>query len=217
MVDFDPVAQLKTFLPAEPGTYQFSDSTAVHLMVLSRHLLERDKTKSKYPTLNLYCNWTVHTELEGSRVAYRMFSKLSQIHAVTPERIDEEVSEALSLLKLRKELIALLRTAGVNTPIFDSIAGWEMAGGHFFKAIIHKRLRWPRDPGTSKRSKDIWDELNASNLSAIVSSVYITDECSPTLEWVLEFSDGTSQRGLLKNLERAEDFGVASYRNLKGS
>ena len=212
MVDFDPAAQLKTFLRAEPGKHQFSDSTAVHLMVLCRHLLERDNAKDKYQTLNLYCNWTVHTELEGSRVAYRMLSKLSQINALTPERIDEEVSEALSLITLRKELIALLITAGVPTQIFDSIAGWEMFGGHFFKAIVNKRLRWPSDPGNSKRSKDIWDKLNSSNPRTIATSVYITNVHSPALEWVLEISDGTYVRGSLKNLERVEDFGVISYK-----
>ncbi len=160
MINYDPVAKIRELLPSEPGNYSFSESNAVHLMVLIRTILERDNAKNKYTTLNLYCNWTVHTELEGSRVGYRMLSDITRIlSSQNHQAVDDHVSHVLSLGQLRQDLIQVLTAEKVPVLLLNSVLGWEKVAGQIFKAIINKRLLWPKDPSNDKYSSKIYRDL----------------------------------------------------------
>ncbi|MCK4828517.1 hypothetical protein KA005_72975, partial [bacterium] len=217
---YDPVSQLSQFLPSTVGKYQFSDSNAVHLMVIVRELLESGNKKETFSTLNLYCNWTVHPEITGSRSGYRTLSRIATAlqQDLNPVDLADAVSQELSLLKLRKELIELLNELGASTILFDSIAGWEIFGGHFFKAILGKRLQFPQQPSENRRSANIYNEM-AENMNADRSSqpksLYLTkgqSENHHLLSWVVELDNGKAISGQLRNLENEQDFSFTSIR-----
>ena len=54
-------------------------SDIVHLMVLSRVVMEENRLQSTYPYLNLYCNWAVHPKLSQSLVCLQVLENLTDI------------------------------------------------------------------------------------------------------------------------------------------
>src|ERR1700679_3009352 len=46
-----------------------AEEPVVYFFVELRKLMERTKTKEKYPVVNFYCNWVVHIRLSNSPVA----------------------------------------------------------------------------------------------------------------------------------------------------
>lgn len=74
----------------------------IKLIVLIRETIEFENAQSKYPTLNLYCNWRLHTQISGSATAYRMLLKITESisKADTPEKTDIAISEVNAVLSL---------------------------------------------------------------------------------------------------------------------
>ncbi len=161
MNDYDPRVKLRAMFPKSPGKYNFSDNDAISMMVFTRELLEKSKDKSKFPVLNLFCNWTVHTELEGSISAYRILAAITDIFLSTNDQDERAhlISQELSSTQLRQELIKLYTTYRIPTHIFESAATWTMFGRHFFKAVLGKRLRYPPNPSENPRSNSIYNAM----------------------------------------------------------
>jgi len=219
MSDYDPRRKLRAMFPSAPGEYKFSSSDAISMMVLTRELLEKTKKMDKYPTLNMFCNWTVHTELEGSISAYKILSAVSDILLSTddPNRRAQLISQELSSAKLRQEIISLYRINRISTHIFESAASWTMFGRHFFKAILDKRLRYPSNPASNPRSSAIYNamlEKVGSRLDKVAISLRMqTDDTGEErrISWVVECFDGHEERGSYLNLEHDPDFANPSF------
>ena len=219
MNDYDPRVKLRAMFPKSPGKYNFSDNDAISMMVFTRELLEKSKNKSKFPVLNLFCNWTVHTELEGSISAYRILAAITDIFLSTNDQDERAhlISQELSSTQLRQELIKLYTTYRIPTHIFESAATWTMFGRHFFKAILGKRLRYPPNPSENPRSNSIYNamlEKAGSRINEAALSLKLQTGF-PKMEnrifWVVECFDSHVVRGLYKNLERDPDFSIPSF------
>ncbi|AHB40251.1 TPA: hypothetical protein DHW62_04085 [candidate division WWE3 bacterium] len=56
-------SQILEKLKKELGKDIENESQVVYILSLIRKLLEIEKLKSRYPILNFYCNWTLHSEM----------------------------------------------------------------------------------------------------------------------------------------------------------
>lgn len=219
MSDFDPRVKLRAMFPSAPGKYNFSDSDAISMMVFTRELLEKSKKTDKFPVLNLFCNWTVHTELEGSISAYRILAAITDILLSTgdPNKRAQLISQELSSARLRQELIRLYTIYRISTHIFESAATWTMFGQHFFKAILDKRLRYPSNPASNPRASSIYNavvEKAGSRLDEAALTLRLQTGLSDIenrIFWVVECFDGHEERGLYLNLEHDPDFSNPSF------
>jgi hypothetical protein len=205
--------------PKSPGHYNFSDNDAIAMMVHIREILERSKNKDKFPILNLYCNWTVHTEIEGSTPGYRILARITDIlmNSNDPNIWDHQISQELSSAILRQELITLFSENRISTHIFDSAATWTMFGQHFFKAILNKKLRYPQNPAIKTIYNGVVDKAG-SRMGEIAISIKLQSDVSGTdnrIFWIVERFNGQLVRGLYLNLEKDPDFSNPSFWNEK--
>ena len=219
MSTYDPRQKLRDMFPDEPGRYKFSDNDAIATMVFTRELLEVGSAKDRFAVLNLFCNWTVHTELEGSTTAYRLLAKITEIVLETddPEARARLISQELSSAKLRQEFIELHSENHISTLIFRSAAGWVMFGGHLFKAILDKPLAFPPNPETHPRAGPIYREMVAkakamSSKAAMALRLQTGYGDNPTrIHWLVDLADGSQTVGPYKNLEQDPDFSNESF------
>jgi hypothetical protein len=219
MNDYKPWEKLKAMFPTAPGKYNFSDNDAISMMVLTRELLEKSKKADKFAVLNLFCNWTVHTELEGSKAAYKILAAVTDIFLSTSDLVKREhlISQELSSAQLRQEIIKLYTIYGISTHIFKSAATWKMFGQHFFKAILGKRLRYPPNPTSNPKASSIYNAV-ISKAGSRIGEVALTLRLQtgfPGMEyrifWIVECLDGHEEKGEYKNLERDPDFSNPSF------
>jgi len=86
-------------------------STATRLLTLTRQVIENDNSKSKYPTINLYGDWSVHDKLDRKDAqkilaeideAFRIeakqpghFDANTMARAISPRKFGQELGEAL--------------------------------------------------------------------------------------------------------------------------
>ena len=219
MINYDPSEKLKALFPSTPGRYKFSDNDAIATMVFTRELIEKGKTYAQFPVLNLFCNWNVHTELDGSKSVYRILATLTDILLSTSDVNDrtKQISQELSTARFRQEIIELYSRNGISTHIFESGATWMMFGRHFFKAILGKKLHYPKNADTNPRSSSIYNamvEKAGSRLSEAVKSLRLQPtliDGKHTLFWVIESFDGREEKYRYLNLEKDQDFSNPSF------
>ncbi len=219
MSSYDPREKLREMFPGEPGRYKLSDNDAISTMVFTRELLEASSAKARFSVLNLFCNWTVHTELEGSRVAYRLLAKVTDILLSTddPGMRSQLISEQLSSARLRQEFIDLYSENEIPKLIFDSAAGWVMFGRHFFKSILGKPLTFPQDPVYHPRAGVIYTEMlekagtRSSEVALSLRLVTGIGDNPYRIHWVVDRADGGQAEGQYKNLETDPDFSNESF------
>jgi hypothetical protein len=214
----NPAKQLRKLFPNAPGQFQFHYSDAVNTMVLCRELIELHKLAATYDVLNLYCNWTVHTELTGSRCGFNVLRTVAAAPGPNHQQaaLADAVSERFSIVKLRHQMVSLFKRFHVPLSIVDSIKGWEIFGSHFFKSLMFKRLRFPNDAAHNERSAQIFSAMQADaagDPARMVLSIYLRDDLVPPnrVHWVVELGNGQEVTGELKNLEKRENFGLADF------
>jgi len=219
MNSYDPREKLREMFPSEPGRYKLSDNDAITTMVFTRELLEATSAKDRFSVLNLYCNWTVHTELEGSRVAYRLLSNVADILLSTDDPVERSqlISEELSSARLRQQFIDLYSENEILTLIFESAAGWVMFGMHFFKSILGKPLTFPKDAANHPGAGAIYNEMlekAGTRSSSVALSIRLVTGMGDNLyriHWVVDCADGSQVIGQYKNLEEDPDFSNESF------
>ena len=219
MSSYDPRERLRSMFPREPGRYKLSDNDAIATMVFTRELLEATLTKDRFTVINLFCNWTVHTELEGSTPAYRLLARVTDIFLKTddPDTRAHLISEHFSSAQLRQEFIGLYSENEVPTLIFESAAGWVMFAGHLFKAILDKPLTFPPNPATHARAGAIYTEMIETaglRLSEVALTLRLRTgyRGKPTrIYWLVDCADGSQIEGPYRNLERDPDFSNESF------
>jgi hypothetical protein len=212
--NYDPCERLRALFPSTPGRYKFSDSDAIATMVFTRELIEISQKASQFPVLNLFCNWNVHTELEGSMSGYRVLVAITDILFSTSDPYEraKRISHKLSSARLRHEIIELYSINNIPTHIFESSATWTMFGRHFLKAILGKRLRYPQNADTHPRAGSIYNAMvqkAGSRLPEAAKTIRLQSNIpgeNNRVFWVIECFDGHEERGLYLNLEKDPDF-----------
>jgi hypothetical protein len=97
-----------------------SESTA-QIYGLVRELLEARNEKSKYPTLVMYCDWSLHSKLNRSRAGNALLDLLDSTWA-NSKNVDaqfKELCQAVSPYRLQHELIECLTTCLLNATLFE--------------------------------------------------------------------------------------------------
>ncbi len=100
-----------------------SENDVRSLMILIRKQLElmSEGESTQYLTLNLFCNWVAHTEitqsLPGLRILARVNDALVQNKEADTDQLQLEVSKAMGLEVLRRELLALLAYEGIDSQL----------------------------------------------------------------------------------------------------
>ena len=107
------------------------ESLVVHLFVLARKLLERlpRETREQFQTLDFFCNWTLHAELDrgGVPVLIARLQKIVWRHpgpTANNATFSEEVSRTLSLGRVREEFNRLLQFHAPDSKL-NTDARWE--------------------------------------------------------------------------------------------
>ncbi len=216
MSRYSPRSKLAAIFPEVAGEHTFTQNDAVAFMVYARELLEESGSKARFPFLNLFCNWTVHTELEGSVPGYHALAAASEVilQSADPILRNRGISDVLSTAKLRGELIGFLNEIGIGTGIFEADAGWTMFGGHLFKALFGKRLRYPTSPESNRRARDIYLAVRGgagARWPEAVATLRLDDDpTTPHVVWIAECFDGSVASGIYLNREDPTAFPLES-------
>jgi len=123
-----------------------SRSDIFSIFVQARILLEKDKQKSKYQTLNLYCNWTLHCKIEHSHICYIILGRLTDMlvhHDEGKPEILNEIDGILLIEKLRKEFIKFCNQFGIPTIHFTEESNWASICRIILYNLIDKPLEFP--------------------------------------------------------------------------
>ena len=104
----------------------------VYLLVGIRKLIEADDQGAQYCNLKFYCDWVLHSELEGSgaQEILRAFDKARPFlkrKENLPRKIRNEINDISGMGSFEKELTRFLENYDLP-PIAQNVDGWA----HFF-------------------------------------------------------------------------------------
>lgn len=109
----------------------WSKNDILRIMTAFRQIIEKKGFQSKYPYLNLYANWAVHTEISRSITAFRILELLTDamiIHNTNPASqpwINDAVIKGLSLHKFKKDIEDLCDELGIDRNILSQRENWK--------------------------------------------------------------------------------------------
>jgi hypothetical protein len=135
--------QMRSILTDVSSKGSIDSHSVPHLMVLSRELLEAREGKQKYPHLNFYSNWTVHTELSRSNMVIELLDSISEALSATsgPKWYNDAVLEVIGLQHLRRELIALYQDEGLSTDVFHGKSAWKVFVSILLESLLDKPIK----------------------------------------------------------------------------
>lgn len=133
------------------------------LMVQARHLIENSK-RNKYPTVEFYSDWMVHTKLDRSEVSLLVLQNITKVISENWSRPDQnivdEVSKVIGLSNLRSELVILFQENELPVELFSIYKNWEDIVGLLIYFLINKPLIFPEEEKVrSKGLKKIIREI----------------------------------------------------------
>lgn len=156
-------------------------STSTRLLSLLRQVVETDSSKSKYPTINLYADWTLHNKLDRKDAqkilaeieeALRIeisgkrghFDANTMARAVSPQRFGTELQTILR----RKLIDPSIAKPNYLVPILQSIV----------EEVSTKPLELPADV-LAKRMKE---QRSEQQRILIVKSLVVEKNSNPQVE-----------------------------------
>jgi hypothetical protein len=140
-------------------------SDIVNLMTQTRRLLEIEDKKKQYSILNFYCNWSVHSKLDGSSICYEILEKLSDMLIAYDNRSDMilNVNEILSIPKLKKEFIQLFQDNNLSLIPFQIKENWKNIFMLVASNLIERPIEFPElidlNKKRYKKAKKIYDSI----------------------------------------------------------
>ncbi|MBI2474856.1 hypothetical protein HYV69_00295 [Candidatus Uhrbacteria bacterium] len=109
----------------------WSKNDILRIMTAFRHIIEEKGFQSKYPYLNLYANWALHTKISGSITAFRILELLTDAviaHNKNPNEgtwINDAVIEGLSLHLLKTNIENLCDELNISRALLSERANWK--------------------------------------------------------------------------------------------
>lgn len=119
---------------SSPSPYEVT-----YLFVNLRILLEENKSKDSFSTLNLYCNWLVHPKLDRSakNLIETLQQKVSE-HLESGSDFNQAMSDVLGISQLERELDEVLSKCNISTVKQESF--WINILRTLFLELIDKPL-----------------------------------------------------------------------------
>jgi hypothetical protein len=128
------------------------------LMTYIRELLEANSEKQNYPTLNFYCNWSVHSEITKSSVVADMFINLTRVIADHNSSggasgdIWAQINELIGVPNFRKEITNFFKKLSIPTSKLDDNNYWKG-----FTTLLFEKLKdKPLSLADSKKQQQIY-------------------------------------------------------------
>ena len=153
------------------------------LMILVRKLLEgtTDGERQRYLTLNLFCNWTAHTEITQSNTGLRILARVNDALVEVKDSknlidVQSKMSQALGIVPLRRELSNLLKDLGASDLLISDNNLWGMVFlGHLIEIIRNVPLAFPELSKLDSAKRKIYDQIaqNPVKLGAGVVALQI--------------------------------------------
>lgn len=127
-----------------------SSSEITYLFVNLRVFLEEKNFKSEFYTLNLYCNWLVHSKLDSSscNLIEELKNKIKE-HFETKNDFNYVISEILGLKNLKNDLCLILSRCNITD--HEVNINWSQLFSTFLKELIHKPLECKRLKSKSEK------------------------------------------------------------------
>ncbi len=150
---YDPKEKLVQRINTFEG---FDGDIVLAFMKELRELLELKKLQSKYPILNLYCNWCLHPELSASNTIYRILEEITDIF-LSEIKIGSEfighVNHLLSMENLRKQMLELLAAENIPDYWISINENWYGFRQRLLSNVVRKPIQFP--PGTDAIAEKI--------------------------------------------------------------
>jgi len=126
---------------------ELSWGDVVALFVVTRELLESKGIKQKFPRVNMYCNWMVHTKLSRESAVFEMLesatSRLIEHGASNPNDVLLNVSELFFVDELRDQLAKLFHEYGLSTVFFEDARNWNGIFSAVLDNLENKPIEYP--------------------------------------------------------------------------
>jgi hypothetical protein len=120
-----------------------NESDVVYLLVQCRKLLEHDPAlKNTSPTLEFYCNWGLHVELDraSTRAFLAKVDPILTINSNCNQQQHEELNSLLTLEAFRLELRSLLSGFGADVSTCDDPHRWNAFLRAYSEVVRDARL-----------------------------------------------------------------------------
>ena len=188
-MQYDPISRLSRHIdlirsrPSAP-------SELVDTLRLTRLAIEKGDAKQRFPTLAMYCDWAVHSELDRNATAWELLKRLTAtMHAVAsnPDMnvVINEIGKGLSLATLRKDFVALFTEKQINTDLFTVPANWVMFQECLLNDLEGRPIGFPDDVTTSTKArgykvyKDMLDASAANGRMPPIRRVSVSVQREP--------------------------------------
>lgn len=125
---------------------QITQSEVIDIMRCTRLIIEASDAADRYPVTHLFCNWLVHTKLEGPIVVYPILSRATKAlrrHLNEAEGMNYSMSEILDLIELRRELMKIHEPDSSVYQLFDSFQNWKVFSNAILEDLIEKPIELP--------------------------------------------------------------------------
>jgi hypothetical protein len=167
---------------------------------LTRHVIEKDRSRTEFPHLSLYSDWVQHIEIDRHPQGVAIIEFMNDIvirHWSDSSGLVEEVSRAFGLALLRQEMLLLIVSKGVSTAIVDSLSNWRTFVGILLNEVCHKPIRLTNALKPAHR-RNIFDRMQARWKGAGIDGVgppralsieaqaEDTDGAPPGYYWIIE-------------------------------
>jgi hypothetical protein len=143
---------------------QVTEDEVRSLLVLVRKQLELHPVSktSRYVTLNLFCNWAVHTEitqsLTGLRVLGRINDILVNVKTASGEEVQTELSRTVGFETLYDEFTCFLQKFGLTHQCADKRI-WAVFLAHLIEIMRDVPLAFPAVKELPRGARKIYDRI----------------------------------------------------------
>jgi hypothetical protein len=180
------IDKLTAHMTVVPGT----ESDVVYALVQIRKLLEQAHEKDKYPWLNLFCNWVVHTKLDKGKaidILQILEDGLIRVSFLDLSTFDKDgkAGEVLSFDLFRDELSQFCKAN-------DLPAKWASESWRDFLSLYAEIVK---DSPLTLKQPDVTKKVRQAVLTATDSSERCVEEPYPGkvvlhLDWELTLDSG---------------------------
>jgi hypothetical protein len=181
------IAKLLEVLPID------DEPRTVYLLAEIRKVLDHEPSlEDELPTLRFYCNWALHTKLEG-RAAQRFIAEVSPALMLgeTNAKEYQSLEQLLTLQSFREELAAFLRRHSIDSSLCDNGDNWEILLRSYSRVVQDSELVVTGNMQAS-------GPRNLSVQSVTIrpaSALSLSPRFPYPMDWFVQYADG--RRGTL--------------------
>lgn len=119
-----------------------NESQVVYVLVEIGKLLEQTKQKDKYPIINFYRNWVVHSKLTSSAMASNIVFDFDEFIKTGNTVLPSQLKEMVSPKGLLEEMNKLLTIHKIRFPAYKNRKAWKTFIKHLAEVIVEVPLHF---------------------------------------------------------------------------